>query len=216
MEDKIKIHREETIRKILSNSNKLNDLRKEKLASFDKTSLMKEASGPFVKVSSTGLAEIVFALQQHANGGGLADIVNSILQHTNNNLHKILCLIAQKRQETNIIGNIGTKENCYRVHSASKDNSQTVARLLGEVVSDFLVGLSKNESNLMVKNLASYIIDQLDNLEFNRLEPSQYLLKVLDFLSSPIYFTNEKRKASNDKIINEIIDNNETNRMPNM
>ncbi len=97
MEDKITIRCDETIRRILSNANKLKDLRKENLASLDKSSIMMGISDSFVKVSSTGLAEFIFALHQHANGG-LAGIINSLLQHTNNNLHKILCLIAQKNK----------------------------------------------------------------------------------------------------------------------
>lgn len=155
------------------------------------------ASDTFVKVSLTGLAEIIFALQQHANGD-LADIINSLLQHTNNNLHKILCLLAQKGQETNKIGNIGAKKNNYRIYSGLKDNFQTVARLLGDVVSDFLVGLSRNKSNLIVKDMVSNMIAHFDNLEYNQLDSSQTLLRILDCLSSPIYFANEECEESND------------------
>ena len=197
MEDKITIRCEENIRKNLSNANKLNDLRKENLLSFDKSSTMVGASDTFVKESQTELAEIIFALQQHANGG-LADIINSLLQHTNNNLHKILRLIAQKEQETNI-RNIGTKKSDDRIYSAHKDNPQTVARLLGEVISDFLVGLSKNKSNLIVKDLVSNMIAYFDNLDYKQLDSSQTLLRILDFLSSPICYTNEECEESNDK-----------------
>ena len=198
MEEKITIRCEENIRKILSNANKLNDLRKENLLSFDKSSTMVGASDTFVKESQTELAEIIFALQQHANRS-LADIINSLLQHTNNNLHKILRSIAQKEQETNIIGNIGTKKSGDRIYSAHKDNPQTVARLLGEVISDFLVGLSKNKSNLIVKDLVSNMIAYFDNLDYKQLDSSQTLLRILDFLSSPIYYTNEECEESNDK-----------------
>lgn len=66
MEDKKTIRCEENIRKILSNANKLNDLRKENLLSFDKSSTMVGTSDTFVKESQTELAEIIFALQQHA------------------------------------------------------------------------------------------------------------------------------------------------------
>lgn len=83
------------------------------------------ASDTFVKVSLTGFTEIIFALSQQANGS-LADIINSLLQHTNNNLHKILCLITQKGQETNKIGNIGAKKNSNRIYSDPKDYPLTI------------------------------------------------------------------------------------------
>ena len=215
MEDKITIRCEETIRKLLSDANKLNDLRKEDLTSLAKSSIMAGTGDTSFKVSQTELAKTTFALQQHANGG-LANIINSLLQHTNNNLHKILWLIAQKAQETNMIRNIGTKKSVYEVYSSPKDNPQTVARLLGEVVSDFLVGLSKNKSNLIVTDLVSSMIAHFDNLEYNPLDSSQTLLKILDFLSSPICYTNEECEDSNNKKHLSKKDNNEANRVPNM
>lgn len=86
-----------------------------------------------------------------------------------------------------------------RIYSAHKDNPQTVARLLGEVISDFLVGLSKNKSNLIVKDLVSNMIAYFDNLDYKQLDSSQTLLRILDFLSSPICYTNEECEESNDK-----------------
>ena len=194
-----KIYHDRIINKMHSNADKLISHKKEIPAAFDTVFIMNGFNDNLAKRSSVGISEIILALQKHADGS-LMGIVNSLQKHTNGTLFELLDSIEKNRQEIKKTDNTckGLKES--RSHSYPKDNPPTVARLLGEVLSDFLEGLSKNESNLIVQNMVTNIASCFENIEFNQLSSSQSLLSILEFLSSPMCVTDEKDKASSDKI----------------
>lgn len=201
MDEKIKIHHDRIINKMNSDAGKLISYKEDYSAAFDTDSIINSVGDILPNENLVGVSEIILSLQKHADGG-LAGIVNSMQQQTNRSLCELLDSIKLKKQKINKTGRIGEGKKSSYVHSATKDDHPTVARLLGEVISDFLVGLSKNENNKIVQNIAMGISRYFENVESNRFPSSQSLLSILELLSSPICFTEDNCKASNDKIHN--------------
>lgn len=201
MDEKIKTHHNRIINKMHSDADKLSSYKKDYLAAFDIDSIINSVGDIPPNENLVGISEIILSLQKHADGG-LAGIVNSMQQQTNRSLCELLDSIKLKKQKINKTGRIGEVIKGSYVHSTPKDDHPTVARLLGEVISDFLVGLSKNENNLIVQNIVTSISSYFENIESNRFPSSQSLLSILELLSSPICFTEDNCKASNDKIHN--------------
>lgn len=206
MDKKIKIRYDRIINMMHFDADKLISHKNDFLAAFDNDSIINNFSDILHRENSADISEIIIALQKHADDN-LAGIINSLQQHINRNLCKLVDSI-KKINKTDRSGK-RVKSSC--VHSYVKESPPTVARLLGEVISDFLVGLSKNESNLIVQNITSSIADYFENIDSNRFRSSQSLLSILELLSSPVCFTDERCKASNDKIHQLKVGNNETN-----
>lgn len=207
MDEKIKIHHDRIINKMYSDADKLFSHKKDFSAAFEIDSIINSVSDIPPRENLAGVSEIILLLQKYADGG-LAGIINSLQQQTNRSLCELLNSIKLKKIEINKAGRIG--EGSY-ARSPLKDDPPTVARLLGEVISDFLIGLSKNENNLIVQNIATSISSCFENIKSNRFPSSLSLLSILELLSSPICFTEDNCKASNDKIHQLKVDNNETN-----
>ena len=206
MDEKIKIHHDRIINKKHSDADKLISYKKGFSTAYD--FIINSVGDIPSKENLTGVSEIILSLQKHADGG-LAGVVNSLQQQTNRGLCELLDSIKLKKQKINRTVRIGEGIKDSYAHSTPKDDYPTVARLLGEVISDFLVGLSKNENNLIVQNIATSISSCFENIESIRLPSSRSLLNILELLSSPI--AKDNCKASNDKIHQLKIDNNETN-----
>ncbi len=205
MDEKIKIHHDRIINKMHSDADKLISYKKDFSTALD--FIINSVSDISSKENLTGVSEIILSLQKYADGG-LAGVVNSLQQQTNRGLCELLDSIKLKKQKINRTVRIGEGIGSY-VYSPPKDDYPTVARLLGEVISDFLLGLSKNENNLIVQNIITSISSYFENIESIRLLSSQSLLNVLELLSSPI--AEDYCKASNEKIHQLKVDNNETN-----
>lgn len=146
---------------------------KEELArSFDKAFISESNEDS----CDDSVVNMIKSLQQHS-GGRLAEAVNSLQDH---------------------LASPTSFDSSFGLSPGSHDKSDcptTVAKLLGEVVSDFLTGLSKNEENSTVRevrNAVSKITSHLDLSILERLENDANLKQVLGMLAEKVESTDQE------------------------